>query len=196
MTKFTTLCLILLLLLTATACETRVSDLEDTRRILDSETESNQPTDETRYADQRQKYIGNPVPDFRMLSLSGNMVDLGKTSGPFLLYFSRVDCPACVETLPLIEKVKGDGVPVITIYRRDSKREIVNLYEELGIEPDSDVILSGIEDSENNTVLETFDLIAVPTTFFVDENNIVKWIHIGGATNDELRDMCHEYLRD
>jgi thiol:disulfide interchange protein len=57
-------------------------------------------------------------------------------------------------------------------------------------------LLSGIEDPDNNTVLDTFDLIAVPTIFFVDGNNTVTWIHVGSTTYDKLRDMADNYLQD
>lgn len=193
---FTALLLSFIILLTFSACEVKVSNYQEEENTNTQEVISKENEEERKYEEQKQKYIGNPIPEFKMLNLSGNLIDLSEIKGPYLLYFSRVDCPACIEVFPLIENLQGVGTPAIKIYRRDSKNQIVNLYKELGFEPDYQTLLSGIEDPDNNTVLDTFDLIAVPTIFFVDGNNTVTWIHVGSTTYDKLRDMADNYLQD
>jgi len=143
---------------------------------------------------QTETLVGDIVPEFQMLNLDSNMVDLRKTKGPYLLFITQIKCPTCEKVLPLIENLKGDGENIISIYRKDSKREILETYEKYELNPDLSTILSGIEDPERNTVIEDFDLTSVPTLLFVDESNIVQWIHQGDVTNAELRDMASQYM--
>lgn len=138
--------------------------------------------------------IGNIVPEFQMANLNSSTVDLRKTKGPYLIVITQVSCPVCAKVLPLIEDFKGDGESVISIYRKDSKREILEVYEEYGLEPDLSSLLSGIEDPERNTVLEAFNLTSVPTLIFTDKDNIVQWVHEGDITSVELRDMANQYM--
>jgi len=138
-------------------------------------------------------FLNKEIPDFKMKNLQGELVNIKDIEGPFILDFALVTCPGCIELYPVLEHVTNDGIRVIEVFRKNSKKEIEEMLTENGLKEGSD-ILSGLEDPDNNNVMEVFKLTAVPTMFFIDSNKIVKHIEIGSLPYEDISNLINEYL--
>jgi len=179
--KFTAvIMIILLLLLTFTGC---------ININVPAET-PNEPTVETseeasEILAQHDKFVGSPTPDFKMKNLDGELTDVKDLKGtPYLLVFSRTDCPACIEMQPLLENLKTE-VKIVEVFRRDSEKTLLQYSQDLSIALDR-TWLAGEDDTSNNTIIEAFELVIVPTIFYVDKSGIVKEISTGTLSVEEL----------
>ena len=79
---FTALLLSFIILLTFSACEVKVSNYQEEENTNTQEVISKENEEERKYEEQKQKYIGNPIPEFKMFNLSGNLIDLSELKGP------------------------------------------------------------------------------------------------------------------
>ena len=139
-----------------------------------------------------EEFLNKEVLDLEMKNLNGDLINIKEIEGPFLLNFSRVTCPSCVELYSTLLEAKKD-LEIIEVYYRDSKNEILDMFKENNFIEDLS-ILSGIEDLDNNNVMADFKLIAVPTTFFIDSDKIVQHIEMGSMSYDILSGLVKEHL--
>jgi thiol-disulfide isomerase/thioredoxin len=140
------------------------------------------------------KYLHREIPDLEMKNLAGEMVNIKEIDKPFLLTFSRVDCPSCVELYPVLAQLKENtDICVVEVYYRNSKEEIMDMLVENGFDIDNS-LLSRADDEEKERIMETFGLVAVPTTFFVDSSKTVQYIEVGSLPYEEIVNIINEYL--
>lgn len=193
------LLILLMNLFLLTACEITLNIPKHENVIKnndDSSIENEAIEREEKYKIDEQEFLNNflhkEIPDLKMKNINNEYVDIKQINGPFLLNFSRTDCPACLELYPIFPLANKE-VEVIEVYYRDTKDEILKMIENNNFEINSNII-SGLEDPSDNQVMDIFKLIAVPTTFFIDENKKVQHIEIGSFTLDEMLLLIDEYL--
>ncbi|MEO5952326.1 MAG: redoxin domain-containing protein, partial [Chloroflexia bacterium] len=133
--------------------------------------------------------VGAEAPDFTLKDLAGNEVKLSSLRGkPVMINFWATWCPPCREEIPIITKM---------YHETDGGTK----YEVLGVATQSDnSIIKAFEDEftmdfpllpdVGSNVVNSYHVLPIPTTFFVDKDGIIRYIQAGGVT----REMMEKWL--
>jgi peroxiredoxin len=128
---------------------------------------------------------GHSAPDFALLGLDGQQHRLQDFRGKrLILNFWATWCAPCRKEMPLLDetykRLEQSGYLVIGINQRE-KESVARAYvKELGI---SFPILL---DSDVSTSLD-YDAFALPLTYFIDENGIIRGRSLGTLTPETLQ---------
>jgi cytochrome c biogenesis protein CcmG/thiol:disulfide interchange protein DsbE len=125
--------------------------------------------------------IGALAPDFTLWDLQGKETSLRDLRGQVvLLNFWATWCGPCREEMPTIEERYNDGGFALFAINFDESVEIVQGYmNELGI--DIPVLLD-----PGGKVQDLYRLRGYPTSFFIDQDGVIRFIQIGEMTADDL----------
>ncbi|MEX2548988.1 MAG: TlpA disulfide reductase family protein [Nitriliruptoraceae bacterium] len=139
----------------------------------------------------RQEPGGPPAPERTFETLDGGELSLADVQGePAVVNFWASWCPPCVAEMPDLERVhadRGDEVRFIGINTQDDRAQAEALAEqtgvtyELGLDPDG-------------ALFSDFEVVAMPSTFFVDAAGGIVHRHAGLMTEQQLRDLIDEHL--
>jgi peroxiredoxin len=135
---------------------------------------------------------GAVIPDFELPALNGeNKVRLSALRGsPVLINFWATWCGPCKQEMPLLVEQynwnKGKGLRVLAIDtlandNRDDMRAFVQQFN-----MNFDVLVD-----ETDAIAGGWDVMGLPTTFFVKPDGVVAKVHVGQLTADQLQ----EYLK-
>ena len=96
------------------------------------------------------------------------MSDLA-ANGPVLLAFFKISCPVCQLTLPFLERIHGNRLPVYAISQNDAEdtREF-NRYYRLSLPTLLD------REEEDFPVSNAFGISSVPTMFLIERDGTVS----------------------
>lgn len=127
--------------------------------------------------------VGNLAPDFQLQNPSGQAVSLSQfRNRPVLLNFWASWCGPCREEMPLIQGIFEDkawsdkGLVILGIDLGEDSVTVERFMKSNGLS--FPVLL----DTKQN-VAEKYNIRAIPTTFFIDEDGIIKDIRIGAFLN-------------
>ncbi|MFC2025050.1 redoxin domain-containing protein [Chloroflexota bacterium] len=127
--------------------------------------------------------IGNIAPTFQLQDLNGQTVSLGDLMGkPVLLNFWATWCPPCRSEMPLLQE----------IYEGWSDKGLVLLAIDIGEHPTQvrkflethNLSIPVLLDT-NGEVAQKYNIIPIPTTFFIDKDGIIQEKVIGAFRNKE-----------
>ncbi len=123
------------------------------------------------------------APDFTLKSLEGPNVKLSELRGDVVLInFWASWCGPCRQEMPLLEELSSKyepmGFTMLGVNVEEDSTAAKSMLDELGV---SFPILFDNE----NTVSESYDVIAMPTTVIVDRDGKVQYVHHGYKPGDE-----------
>jgi thiol-disulfide isomerase/thioredoxin len=114
-------------------------------------------------------------------------VDFG--GKPLVINFWASWCPACVAELPEIQAVEekyGDEINIVGLANADTRSAALDLAAEVGL-------TYTLADDPNGDLFRALDLIAMPSTVFVDADGEIREVFGGqlteGAIADRLDDL-------
>ncbi len=123
--------------------------------------------------------IGNLAPDFQLNNLDGQSVSLGDFRGkPVLVNFWTSWCPPCRSEMPFIQDIFTDkkwadaGLVVLAIDISESPSTVREFVKKYGL------TFPVLLDIARDVSLEYY-VRAVPTTFLIDREGIIREIRIG-----------------
>ncbi|SEN59610.1 Peroxiredoxin [Mesobacillus persicus] len=130
---------------------------------------------------------GNVAPDFSLVDLNGNPIKLSDYRGKkVLVNFWATWCPPCKAEMPymqeLYEKYHEDGFEILAVNStvteksRDNVVDFVAEYE----------LTFPIPMDEKNRVSSDYEIMAFPTSFFIDSDGVIRSITVGGMTKEHL----------
>ena len=126
--------------------------------------------------------IGESAPDFELTSLKGETIQLSQFQGqPVILSIGASWCPDCRVEAPILEKLHKEH-PELVILLVDSKEspEVVQVFvDEIGIT--HPVLLD-----KDGAVSELYQIFAIPTEIFIDEDGIIRAKIIESVTPELL----------
>ncbi len=140
--------------------------------------------------------IGEHAPQFAIESLSGNgNVSLGAFRGKVVyLDFWASWCAPCLVALPTLDKLRHElpegqfQVLAVNLDRDLDKARNFLRDHKIGYPSGTD---------PEGQVAETFELDTMPTSFLIDRNGVVRYVHRGFRKGDidEIRAQIRKLLR-
>ena len=135
---------------------------------------------------------GKMAPNFELQTTSGEWVKLSDFQGtPVIINFWATWCPPCVEEMPDLERFyQNEDVVVLGINvtsRETSMQEIIDFQEELQIT--FPILLDNA-----NEVSELYHILPIPTTYFIDENGIIRH-QISGQVDLETLETEFQHIK-
>lgn len=108
-----------------------------------------------------------PAPDFTLEDLSGKRVSLKDLRGKVVfLNFWATWCLPCREEMPMMERLyrelKGEGLEVVAVNIKKSKREVQKFFDELGL------TFTALLDKDAE-VAQEYGAWAIPLTYLVNQ---------------------------
>ncbi|MBU4225323.1 MAG: TlpA family protein disulfide reductase [Chloroflexi bacterium] len=129
---------------------------------------------------------GFSAPDFTLDLLGGGQITLSELRGqPVVLNLWATWCGPCREEMPTIEKVYRDykdlGLVVIglNLTSQDSEQAVAAFVQELGL-------TFPIALDRDGSVSNRYQLLGLPTTFFIDREGVIRSVVVGGPMSEAL----------
>ena len=127
---------------------------------------------------------GFTAPDFTLDLLDGGQLTLSELRGhPVVLNLWASWCLPCRKEMPAIEKVyqryKDAGLIVIglNMTSQDSEADVSTFVQELGLK--FPIVLD-----RDGSVQIRYQLLGLPSTFFIDQRGIIRSVIVGGPMSE------------
>lgn len=132
--------------------------------------------------------VGAKAPDFELKTLAGDTVKLSDLKGKkVMLNFWATWCPPCKAEMPAMEefhKEAGDDVVILAV-NIDPHLDVKAFVDENGI-------TFPIPLDEEDKVNETYQVLSIPTTYFIDTKGNIGNKYIGAMNHDTMK----QYTQD
>jgi peroxiredoxin len=132
--------------------------------------------------------VGAKAPDFELKTLAGDTVKLSDLKGKkVMLNFWATWCPPCKAEMPAMEefhKEAGDEVVILAV-NNDPHLDVKAFLDENGI-------TFPIPLDEEDKVNETYQVLSIPTTYFIDTKGNIGNKYIGAMNLDAMK----QYTKD
>ncbi len=119
--------------------------------------------------------IGTPAPDFELQTIDGETYRLSDLKGKaVLINFWASWCPPCRAEMPTLqaayEQYESEGLVILAVNLNEPELAIRSFQEDYGI-------TFPIVVDKQDRVSRMYDIVPLPTTYFVDRDGIVqgKW---------------------
>ncbi|MDR2601931.1 MAG: TlpA family protein disulfide reductase [Spirochaetaceae bacterium] len=128
---------------------------------------------------------GKNAPDFtfRVADSSGALKKLSDYKGkPVVLHFWAAWCGPCIRELPLIEGLaasKSNELTVLAVNCGENYKTVSSFLSKRNIK------LNLVMD-ENNEISRLYNINAIPQTFMIDENGVIRFARTGAYSRGEL----------
>ncbi|MFL6560870.1 MAG: redoxin domain-containing protein [Bacillus sp. (in: firmicutes)] len=153
-------------------------------QAMDKQTEAPETTSQTT-SSQEGLSIGAKAPDFELKTLTGENVKLSDLKGKkVMLNFWATWCPPCKAEMPAMEQFsKKDGKDIVIL--------AVNIDPQLDVQGfvDENKITFPIPLDTDDKVNETYQVLTIPTTYFIDTKGIIQNKYSGSMTLDVMKDF-------
>lgn len=140
--------------------------------------------------------VGRPAPDFTLAVLGDGEITLSDLKGrPVLINFWASWCPPCRVEMPdlvrAFEQHEDQGFIIlgIDLTFQDSVPDVRAFVEEF--EMSFPVLL----DETGEVTAEKYRLLGLPMSVFVDREGIIRRIHIGAMTGEQIDEFVAEILQ-
>ena len=142
-------------------------------------------------SDSGETAAGPPVPDRVFETFEGGELSLSELSGePLVVNFWASWCPPCVAEMPDFERVhldRADEVRFVGLNTQDTREQAESLATQTGV-----TYLLGLD--PDGALSRDFEVISMPSTYFVDADGAIVHRHAGLLTEQQLRDLIDEHL--
>ncbi len=137
--------------------------------------------------------VGEIAPDFTLKDLDGNLVRLSDLRGNVVfINFWATWCPPCRAEMPEIEAVhqeyKDKGVVVLGVDISEPESTVRQYIQQGGFS--WAIVLDG-----TGEVARDYQIAAIPTSFFLDREGIIRAVSIGAITKRAMEDKLAEAMR-
>ncbi|MBT2689624.1 TlpA family protein disulfide reductase [Bacillus sp. ISL-47] len=132
--------------------------------------------------------IGLKAPDFELKNLEGETVKLSDYVGKkVMLNFWATWCPPCKAEMPDIQKFyteKGDEVAILAV-NIDPQYDVAGFAKEMRV--NFPILLD-----ENEKAANAYQILTIPTTFFIDEKGIIRNKYLSAMPIEIMRQYTEE----
>jgi peroxiredoxin len=128
---------------------------------------------------------GNKAPDFTLRTIDGDKISLSDFNGrPVMLNFWATWCGPCREEMPYLQSIQEDaswiedGLVILAVDAAETPTTVNQFLDTFGI------TFNVVIDADNEVFLD-YSIRAIPTTYFIDSNGIIKAVKIGAFVSKE-----------
>ncbi|HEY83275.1 MAG TPA: TlpA family protein disulfide reductase [Dehalococcoidia bacterium] len=137
--------------------------------------------------------VGHPAPDFSLKDLDGNTVRLRDLRGRVVfINFWASWCPPCRAEMPEIEAVhqeyKDKGVVVIGVDISEPESVVRQYIRQGGFS--WTIVLDS-----TGEVARDYRITAIPTSFFVDRDGVIRAVNVGAMTKRAMEEKLAQAMR-
>lgn len=114
--------------------------------------------------------VGDAAPDFELMSLNGESIRLSQFKGkPILLSIGATWCPDCRIEAPLLQELHENHpeLVVVLVDSKESPRVVQSFANEFGLT--HPILLD-----RDGAVMRLYEVFAIPTEIFIDEDGIIR----------------------
>lgn len=117
--------------------------------------------------------IGKQAPNFTLITTSGEMKTFSKvrSSKKTILFFWATWCPHCHDELEQVKNhaddLKNKGIDVVLVDLGEAKEDVMSFIKASEMKMESFIDTDSI-------LQDPYELIGVPTLYFIDENGIIR----------------------
>ena len=127
--------------------------------------------------------IGDIPPDTMLVGINGEQMMLSDLKGKkVFLNFWATWCPPCREEMPAIEQMQkkyGDDLIIVAVSSMESKATVTQFLE-------SNPYTFPIYLDEKGKLSKTYQLLSIPTSYFINEKGIIQNKAIGSMTFEKM----------
>ena len=129
--------------------------------------------------------VKSRAPDFTLELFEGGTVSLQDYKGhPVILNFFASWCVPCGEEAPAFEagyqEFQAKGVRFVGVASQDTHSKAKAFVEKHGLTYPSGLDARGV-------IREAYGVFGMPTTFFIDKEGLIHYLHVGGVTKELMR---------
>ena len=128
---------------------------------------------------------GGVAPDFSLQTLDGERVKLSDFEGKkVILNFWATWCKPCREEMPDLQSIyqESDDDVVILAINMDAHNDVEGFIDSYSVT--FPVLLD-----ENDQISDMYQIISLPTTYFIDEDGTIVQKHLGQITYEQLEEI-------
>jgi len=140
--------------------------------------------------------IGSLAPEFNLQTLDGQSVQLSELRGKNLLISYWVTwCIPCMEELPVLNRIyqeyQSKDLVILSVngIQQDELDKVTATISEMGI-----TLPVALDQSE--ILWDSYWVRFLPTSFFIDETGVIRYIQLGSLTEENLRIKIEELISD
>jgi cytochrome c biogenesis protein CcmG/thiol:disulfide interchange protein DsbE len=136
--------------------------------------------------------LNRPAPDFTLSDLDGQPVSLSDYRGrPVIVNFWASWCGPCKIEFPIFqdarERYRADGLEILGVVHHDSAEAAAAFVEEEGSEWPALL-------DPNDVAWSAYSGLALPTSFFIDREGVVRAVSFGPPLSGTLDDQLEKIL--
>jgi peroxiredoxin len=138
--------------------------------------------------------IGKPAPDFILNSLDGRTIKLSDYQGKLvMLDFWALSCSDCIEHMSIIQeasvRIPAKKMAILTIHFTGKESEI-RRYADV-----EELTVPILLDSDGAVTYFLYNVKSLPTTFFIDDDGIIRLIDPEFSNAEELENIFINSLK-
>jgi peroxiredoxin len=153
-------------------------------QVMDKKAEANKkPTEAASSSQTNGLQIGQKAPDFELKTLTGEPAKLSSFKGKkVMLNFWATWCPPCKAEMPEMEQFykQGNKDVVILAVNIDSQNDVKGFADKNGI---TFPILLDTDSKVNGT----YQILSIPTTYFIDRNGVIQNKYTGAMKLEMMK---------
>lgn len=124
-----------------------------------------------------------PAPEFVLTNLENQSLNLSQTRDKIVvLNFWATWCAPCVKEMVFFQEAQNqypDNLLVLAINQEENPETVKDFIQKMGF--NLEVLLD-----LNGEVTDLYKVLALPSTFFIDQQGIIRYHHMGSLTKAQL----------
>lgn len=124
-----------------------------------------------------------PAPDFTLPNLQNQLVQLSELKDKIIvLNFWATWCAPCVKEMVFFQEIQTrypDQVLILAINQEEKPEVVKQFIQDMGFS--MEVLLD-----QKGEVINLYKVLALPNTFFIDGQGVVRYHHMGSLTKEQL----------
>ena len=140
--------------------------------------------------------VGSQAPEFNLQTLDGQSLQLSALRGKnVLLSYWVTWCIPCMEELPILNQLsqeyQAQNLVILSVngIKQDEMDKVMSAIADLGI-------AMPIAMDQDDAIWNSYWVRFLPTSFFIDEDGVIRHIQLGNLTEEELRSKIDQFLAD
>lgn len=136
--------------------------------------------------------VGAPAPDFALKTIEGKSIKLSDLKGkPVMLNFFATWCPPCRAEMSTLQaaykEFEAQGFVILAVNLAESDVAIRSFQEKLGL-------TFPIVVDQDDRVSRLYDIVPLPTSYFIDKNGVVQGRWTGEIRKEQLYSVLKKIL--